>query len=226
LFSCRQGISDYFYAEFTAKLTILSMFAAPMIKTICVFCGSGSGGNELYSFNARLLAQGFLKDNITLVYGGANVGLMGVIADTMLEGGGKVIGIMPEALVKKEVAHDNLTEMHIVEGMQERKAMMADLSDAFIALPGAYGTFDEIFEVLTWNQLGIVEKPIGLLNVGGYFDLMLSMLDHAVEEKFLRKEHRDILVVETGYPALLEKLKGFRPVVAEKWIERLKKGKI
>ena len=197
-----------------------------MIKTICVFCGSSTGKNERYSIHARVLAEGLLRDGITLVYGGANVGLMRVIADTMLEGGGKVVGIMPKALVKKEVAHDNLTEMHIVEGMQERKAMMADLSDAFIALPGAYGTFDEIFEVLTWNQLGIVEKPIGLLNIDGYFDAIIRMLDHAVEENFLRKEHREILITETEYPVLLEKLNAFRPVVAQKWIERLKQGKI
>jgi uncharacterized protein (TIGR00730 family) len=197
-----------------------------MIKTICVFCGSSQGRNEQYSNQARVLAEGLLKDGITLVYGGANVGLMRVIADTMLEKGGKVIGIMPKSLVEKEVAHDNLTEMHIVDGMQERKALMADLSDAFIALPGAYGTFDEVFEVLTWNQLGIVDKPIGLLNVAGYFDPMIRMLDHAVEEHFLRKEHREILICETEYPVLLEKLNAYRPVVAQKWIERLKEGKI
>jgi uncharacterized protein (TIGR00730 family) len=197
-----------------------------MIKTICVFCGSSTGGNDQYREAAKLLARGLLDDGITLVYGGANVGLMRVLADTMLEGKGKVIGIMPRALVEKEVAHDNLTEMHIVEGMQERKAMMADLSDAFIALPGAYGTFDEIFEVLTWNQLGIVDKPIGLLNVDGYFDPMIAMLDHAVKEKFLRPEHRSILQIDSLYRPLLEKLNAFRPVVAQKWIEQLKKGKI
>jgi uncharacterized protein (TIGR00730 family) len=149
-----------------------------------------------------------------------------VLADTMLEGGGSVIGVMPESLVAKEVAHDNLTEMHIVGGMQERKAMMADLSDAFIALPGAYGTFDEIFEVLTWNQLGIIHKPIGILNIGGYFDPLISMLDHAVQEKFLRPEHRQILVIGEDERILFEKLEAFKPVTAEKWIERLKEGKI
>ncbi len=197
-----------------------------MIKTICVFCGSSKGKGEMYSNDALKLAEWLLKEEITLVYGGANVGLMGILADRMLESGGRVIGIMPEALVKREVAHENLTEMHIVGGMQERKALMADLSDAFIAMPGAYGTFDEIFEVLTWNQLGIVDKPVGLLNTGGYFDPLLSMLDHAVEENFLRKEHRDILICETEMKVLLEKLNAFRPVVAQKWIERLKEGKI
>lgn len=197
-----------------------------MIKTICVFCGSSQGKDGAYHYHARQLAEGFLRDGLRLVYGGANVGLMGIMADRMLEGGGEVIGIMPKTLVEREVAHANLTELHIVEGMQERKALMADLSDAFIALPGAYGTFDEIFEVLTWNQLGIVNKPIGLLNVKGYFDPMIVMMDRAVEEGFLRAEHRALLITETEFEPLLEKLNTFTPVIAQKWIERLKQGSI
>ena len=197
-----------------------------MIKTICVFCGSSTGENEIYGLTAERLGLFFLKKEIRLVYGGANVGLMRIIADTMLNGGGEVIGVMPKSLVEKEVAHDGLTEMHIVADMQERKALMADLSDAFIALPGAYGTFDELFEVLTWNQLGIINKPAGLLNINCFFDPLIKMLDVAVEEKFLRAEHRAILQVDVNESALLEKLNDYRPVVAQKWIERLKKGKI
>jgi uncharacterized protein (TIGR00730 family) len=197
-----------------------------MIRTLCVFCGSGMGRQSIYAEHAARLANHLVAQNITLVYGGANIGLMGVLADTMLAGGGKVIGVMPKSLVEREVAHDNLTEMHIVEGMQERKALMADLSDAFIALPGAYGTLDELFEVLTWNQLGIIHKPIGLLNLDGFFNSMLQMLDHAVAEKFLRPEHRDMLLTGIDFVQLIGDLERYRPVIAEKWIEGLKEGGI
>jgi uncharacterized protein (TIGR00730 family) len=197
-----------------------------MIKSICVFCGSSSGGDLRYTAMAGKLSASLLRNNISLVYGGANVGLMRTIADEVLEGGGKVTGVMPRSLVEREVAHTGLTEMHIVEGMQERKAMMADLSDAFIAMPGAYGTLDELFEVLTWNQLGIVNKPVGLLNTIGFWDPLIRMLDHAVEEKFLRPEHRALLVAGDDPDTLIAQLEAFTPVVAEKWIERLKQGKI
>jgi uncharacterized protein (TIGR00730 family) len=197
-----------------------------MIKTICVFCGSGRGADEIYAAEAAKLAACFLKNKIQLVYGGANVGLMQVMADAMLSGGGVVTGVMPKSLVEREVAHDGLTELHIVSDMQERKALMAELSDAFIALPGAYGTLDELFEVLTWNQLGIITKPVGLLNVKGFFDPLIGMLDHAVKEQFLRAEHRAILQVEEDPERLIGKLDGYHPVVAQKWIERLKEGKI
>lgn len=197
-----------------------------MIRSVCVFCGSSLGVKTIYAEGAVKLAEHLLSEKTTLVYGGANVGLMGVLADTMLAGGGNVIGIMPKSLVEREVAHADLTKMYIVEGMQERKALMADLSDAFIALPGAYGTMDELFEVLTWNQLGIINKPIGLLNIASFFDPLLNMLDHAVEEKFLRPEHRQMLLAGTDIAGLIENLNSFRPVTAEKWIERLKQGKI
>ncbi|HNY02362.1 MAG TPA: TIGR00730 family Rossman fold protein [Bacteroidales bacterium] len=197
-----------------------------MLRSVCVFCGSSMGGNALYASAAETLARHLLTQEITLVYGGANVGLMSVLADTMLAGGGKVIGVMPKTLLEREVGHGSLTEMHMVEGMQERKALMADLSDAFITLPGAYGTLDELFEVLTWNQLGIVRKPVGLLNAGGFFDPLLEMIDRAVTERFLRPEHRALLVTGTDPEQLLRDLEAFRPVTAEKWIERLKVGKI
>jgi hypothetical protein len=172
------------------------------------------------------LAEYLLDKKICLVYGGSNVGLMQVLADTMLNGGGDVIGVMPKSLVEKEVAHDGLTEMHIVNDMMERKALMAELSDAFLTLPGAYGTLDELFEVLTWNQLGIMTKPVGLLNIDGFFDPLIRMLDHAVEERFLRPEHRAILQVDQDVVKLIEKMNTYQPVVAQKWIERLKEGKI
>lgn len=197
-----------------------------MIKTLCVFCGSSMGRQQVYASSAQHLAEYLIEKKITLVYGGANVGLMRILADTMLAAGGKVIGVMPQSLVEREVAHAGLTEMHIVDGMQERKALMADLSDAFIALPGAYGTLDELFEVLTWNQLGLINKPIGLLNIDGFFNPLLQMLDHAVEEKFLRREHRDMLLMDSDIDSLCVRLEVYQPVTAEKWIERLKEGKI
>jgi uncharacterized protein (TIGR00730 family) len=197
-----------------------------MIKTICVFCGSSTGLNNIYKERARQLADFFIREKITLVYGGANVGLMAILADTMLEKEGTVIGVMPKMLVEREVAHDGLSEMHIVGDMQERKALMAKLSDGFIALPGAYGTFDELFEMLIWNQLHIDIKPIGLLNILGFFDPLLTMLDHAVEEQFLRPEHRGILLCDEDESSLLQKMNSYTPVIAEKWIERLKMGKI
>jgi len=197
-----------------------------MIKTICVFCGSSTGENPVYMEKARQLAGFFLENKIHLVYGGANVGLMRVLADTMLKGNGRVTGVMPKNLVHREVAHLDLTEMLIVADMQERKAVMAKLSDGFMTLPGAYGTFDELFEMLTWNQLHIVEKPVGLLNIKGFFDPILRMLDKAVEEKFLRPEHRGILLAEEDEAILLKRMNEYKPVQAEKWIERLKEGKI
>ena len=197
-----------------------------MIKTLCVFCGSSLGSHTGYAESARNLALLLYSRQISLVYGGANVGLMQVLADTLLNAGGEVTGVMPASLVKREVAHTHLTKLHIVGDMQERKALMAELSDAFVALPGAYGTFDELFEVLTWNQLGIIHKPIGLLNLRGFFDPLLSLLDHAVDERFLRPEHRAILQVAEDPAQLLDQLDAFRPVVAEKWIERLKAGQI
>jgi uncharacterized protein (TIGR00730 family) len=197
-----------------------------MIKTICVFCGSSTGEDKVFAERAERLALFFLENKIDLVYGGANVGLMRILADKMLKGNGNVTGVMPKNLVHREVAHLELTKIHIVEDMQERKAVMAKLSDGFLTMPGAYGTFDELFEMLTWNQLHVIEKPVGLLNIKGFFDPMLKMLDKAVEEKFLRPEHRGILLAEENEEVLLKRMNEYKPVVAEKWIERLKAGKI
>ena len=197
-----------------------------MITSLCVFCGSSKGSQPVYEDTARRLGQYLVQKKITLVYGGANVGLMGIVADTVLAGGGRVVGVMPKSLVEREVAHGGLTEMHIVDGMQERKALMADLSDGFVSLPGAFGTLDELFEVLTWNQLGIIRKPSGLINVAGFYNHLIKMLDHAVHEKFLRPEHLDMLLVEEDFEVLLQRMETYQPSTAEKWIERLKQGKI
>lgn len=189
------------------------------MKRICVFCGSSKGVRGEYAAAAKALGQAFVRRNISLVFGGSNVGLMGVIADTVLEAGGEVIGVIPQGLVAKEVAHQNLTEQHIVNSMHERKALMAELSDAFIAMPGGMGTFDEFCEILTWAQLGIHQKPCGILNVENYFTPLLTMFDHAMNEGFLRDTHR-ALVLEAREPEqLLEALAKYQPQFAEKWLD-------
>ena len=192
------------------------------MKNICVFCGSSMGKRKIYKTKAKELGEIFLKNKITLIYGGANVGLMRILADTMLKADGNVIGVMPKSLIEKEVAHNNLTKMHIVGSMQERKNLMAEISDAFIALPGGLGTFDELAEMLTYNQLRIHDKPVGILNIEGYFDNLLKFFDHAVEERFVREEHRNNLIVENNIESLLLKLKSFEPVKIGKWIDDIK----
>jgi uncharacterized protein (TIGR00730 family) len=154
------------------------------------------------------------------VYGGARVGLMGVIADAVLAVGGSVTGVMPSALVAKEVAHNGLTDLRVVSSMHERKALMSDLSDGFIALPGGWGTWEEFFEVLTWGQLGLHRKPCGLLNVGGYFDRLLSFVEHSIDEGFVRREHHAMISVSVSPVALLDKLASYQPPAVEKWIDR------
>ena len=196
------------------------------LHTICLFCGSSVGASPLYREAGLELASVLLERKISLIYGGANVGLMKIVADAFLDAGGTVTGVMPKSLVDREVAHENLTAMHIVPGMQERKALMAQLSDGFITMPGGYGTFDELFEMLSWNQLNLMRKPIGILNVRDYFDPLLEQLDRAVSEGFLRVEHRDMLLADTNPARLIERMESFIPVEAEKWIDRLKAGKI
>lgn len=199
----------------------------PSIKSICVFCGSSSGSNPVYTEKAIALGNLFAEKNITLVYGGSNVGLMRVIADTMLEAGGKVIGVMPHNLIQREVAHKGLTEFHVVETMAERKAVMDKLSDAFIAMPGGIGTLDELFEVMSWNQLEIINKPVALYNVLGYYDQLLAFLDHSVDQRFVKPEHRINLIAESDENILLEKIFNYKPVKVDggKWIKELKENK-
>ena len=198
------------------------------IKSICVFCGSSAGSREEYSAKARALGLLFVEKGISLVYGGSNVGLMHVIADTMMQSGGKVIGVMPHTLIEREVAHKAITEFHVVETMAERKAVMDKLSDAFIAMPGGIGTLDELFEVMSWNQLDLITKPVALFNVLGYWDHLLSFLDHSVDQRFVKPEHRTNLIAESNEEMLLEKILNYKPVKVDggKWIKELKNGYI
>lgn len=189
---------------------------------ICVFCGSSMGFRDEYRLAAKNLANFMAGQNISLVYGGANVGLMKIIANTMLSANKEVIGIMPHNLVQKEVAHQNLTEMIIVETMAERKDKMLELSDGFIALPGGFGTFDELSEILTFNQLRISDKPLGILNTKGYFDHMLNFFDHAVKEGFVRNEHRENMMVSDNIEELFIKMDAYKPLTMGKWIKEIK----
>ena len=190
------------------------------MKRLCVFCGSSSGRPSLYGEAARELGRALAARGLGLVYGAGHVGLMGVIADAALAAGAPVIGVIPRAMVEKELAHAGLTGLHIVDTMHQRKALMAELSDAFAALPGALGTADELFEILTWAQLGLHSKPIGILNVGGYFDPLLMWLDQAVKEGFLKAMHRQLLREASGPEALLDMLQSHQPgQSAGKWID-------
>ncbi len=188
------------------------------MKRICVFCGSSAGAREEYAQAARSLGTLLAERGIGLVYGGGRVGLMGIVADAVLAAGGEAIGVIPEALMRREVGHMALTELHVVGSMHERKALMADLSDGFIAMPGGYGTFEEFCEVLTWSQLGIHPKPCGLLNVAGYYAPLLAMFDHAVAEGFVRTTHRGIVLEADDPASLLERMAAFHPPATEKWI--------
>lgn len=208
------------------KICFSNLFQMTSLHTICLFCGSAAGSNPVYREAGLKLAAVLIERKMTLVYGGANVGLMKVVADAMLKAGGSVIGVMPKSLADREVAHDRLTAMHIVPGMQERKALMAGLSDGFITMPGGYGTFDEIFEMLSWSQLKIMRKSVGILNINGYFDPLMEQLDRAVMEGFLRAEHRELLLSDTEPERLIDRMEKFVPVEAEKWIDRLKSGTI
>jgi uncharacterized protein (TIGR00730 family) len=188
-----------------------------------VFCGSSSGTREVYQQAARTVGRVLCRRGIELVYGGGHVGLMGIVADTCLSEGGHVIGVIPQALADREVAHTGLTELRIVGSMHERKALMADLSDAFMALPGGYGTWEEFFEVLTWSQLGIQRKACGILNVDGYYDPLLEMADRALSEGFVGKVHRDLLLSDSDPERLLDRLSSYAVPTVEKWSSRPKR---
>jgi uncharacterized protein (TIGR00730 family) len=190
------------------------------MRRICVYCGSNVGENPIYRETARQMGTLLASTGIGLVYGGGNVGLMGVLADAALAAGGEVLGIIPGGLFSREVGHPGLTELRVVETMHERKALMADLSDGFIALPGGMGTLDELFEILTWAQLGIHAKPCGLLNVAGYFDPLIALLDHMVAEKFLRPEHRALALVDDDAERLLALFAEYQVPTVEKWLDR------
>ncbi|HWW28818.1 MAG TPA: TIGR00730 family Rossman fold protein [Steroidobacteraceae bacterium] len=191
-----------------------------MLRRLCVFCGSSSGVHSEYAQAAQTVARLLCRRGIELVYGGGNVGLMGTLADACLQAGGRVIGVIPQALADKEVAHTGVTELRVVSSMHERKSVMADLSDAFVALPGGYGTWEELFEVLSWSQLGIQRKACGLLNVKGYYDPLLELADKAVSQGFLREVHRDLLLSDDDPERLLDRLSSYIAPSVEKWIGR------
>ena len=190
------------------------------MKRICVFCGSNSGNNPIYLETAKKLGLFLAEKEIELVFGGGRVGLMGKIADTVMAKGGKVIGIIPESLADKEVAHEGLTELHVVDSMHTRKAMMADLSDGFIALPGGFGTFEELCEIITWAQLGFHSKPCGFLNIDGYYNPLVELFDKATEELFVRPEHRKLVLIESEIEKMFDLMINYQPPTLEKWITR------
>jgi len=179
------------------------------MKAVCVYCGSSSGTAQSYTDAAINLAQNLVGQNLQLVYGGGNVGLMGILANEVLRLGGEVTGVIPQLLMDMEVGHINLTRLHIVNDMHERKAMMAELSDAFIAMPGGIGTLEELFEMLTWHQIGFHKKPIGLLNVDGFYDGLLAFLDHQVQQGFLKPAHQALLLQSSDANELIKKLRTF-----------------
>ena len=191
------------------------------MKRVCVFCGSSPGARPAYSDATVELARLLAAQGIGVVYGGAHVGLMGVLADAALAEGGEVIGVIPQALVDKEIAHAGLSDLRVVDSMHERKALMADLSDAFIALPGGLGTLDELFEVWTWAQLGMHRKPCALLDVNGYFASLTAFLEHSVAERFVREQNRAMLLTDEDPKRLIARLRDFDPEAMQpKWIDR------
>ena len=191
-----------------------------MVQRLCVFCGSSSGSDPIYAQAAAHVGTLLAERKISLVYGGGKVGLMGAVADACLAAGGNVVGVIPQSLLDKEVGHRGLTELHVVSTMHERKALMADLADSFLALPGGYGTWDEFCEILTWCQLGLQRKTFGLLNVKGYYDPMLQMADHAVAEGFVRAIHRDMILTGADPAELLDRLIETEPPLVDKWLDR------
>ena len=188
------------------------------IKKICVYCGSSSGKNPAYSQAAVDLALALCERNIGLVYGGGAVGVMGTVADAVLAAGGEAVGVIPKALAIKEVAHDSLSELHVVASMHERKAMMADLADGFIALPGGWGTLEEIFEILTWAQLGFHDKPCGLLNIDGYYDGLIGFLENSFDQQFVNELYRPMLMKAREPLALLDQFATYRAPKVRKWM--------
>lgn len=188
------------------------------LKQVCVFCGSSAGTNPVHRQLATDFGTLLAREGLKLVYGGGSVGLMGAVADAVLHANGEVIGVIPRFLATRELLHTGITDTRLTDNMHERKALMSDLSDAFIALPGGLGTFEELFEVLTWAQLGLHQKPIGLLNSAGYFDPLVAMIDRAIEDGFCRPEHRRLFVVDDQPLRLLQLVRDHRPPQVKKWI--------
>lgn len=190
------------------------------MRRICVFCGSSQGHRPEYRAAAEEMGAELVRRNIGLVYGGGNVGLMGIIADAVLKAGGEAVGVIPENLMAREVGHERLTKLHVVHSMHERKALMADLSNAFVAMPGGFGTLEEFCEMVTWTQLGLHLKPCGILNVMGFYSPLLRMFDQAVEEGLLKPENRALVLARESPADLLQALEEWRPIHVEKWLSR------
>ncbi|PPD29976.1 MAG: TIGR00730 family Rossman fold protein [Methylomonas sp.] len=188
------------------------------MKSICVYCGSSPGRQPIYADAADFLAESLVKRNLRLVYGGAGIGIMGRLADQVLQLGGEVIGVIPKALAHKEIAHANLTELHVTESMHERKMRMAEFSDGFIALPGGIGTLEELFEIWTWAQLGFHQKPCGLLNVANYYDALIQFLATMQREQFVKSQQHDLLMIDTDAERLLERFGGYQSPVTRQWL--------
>jgi hypothetical protein len=189
------------------------------MRSVCVFTGSNHGARTGFAEAARALGAELVRRDITLVFGAGSVGLMGVVADAVLDAGGRAIGVIPDALFPKEVAHEGLTELHVTASMHERKARMAELAGGFVALPGGLGTLEELFEVLTWSQLGIHAMPVGMLNVLGYFDSLLEFLERAVAERFVSEAHRNLLLTDENPARLLDRMEIWRPPSGPKWLD-------
>ena len=194
------------------------------MKSICVYCGSNAGGDPAYAAQARELGTRLATEKLALVYGGGNVGLMGIVADAVLEHGGEVVGVIPQQLVDWEVAHRGVTRLEVVGSMHERKARMFDLSDGFVALPGGFGTLDEMFEMLTWRQLGLGDKPCAFLDVDDFYDPLVAMLDRMVDERFLHADQRHDLWHGDDIDALFAWMRGYRPARATKWLDEKRRG--
>jgi hypothetical protein len=188
------------------------------MKRIAVYCGSNQGARPEYAAAAQALGTLLAREKIELVYGGGRVGLMGVVADAVLKHGGHVIGVIPEKLVIKEVVHEKLPDLRVVKSMHERKALMAELADGFIALPGGYGTFEELFEVLAWSQLGWHRKPVGLLDIAGFYRPLMAFLDHTRNEGFIRPQHRELVLLADSAETMLQRMKQFCPPTEVKWV--------
>jgi uncharacterized protein (TIGR00730 family) len=191
-----------------------------MLQTVCVFCAASPGVNPEYVEHAAAMGRFLAETGRRLVYGGGRTGLMGALADGALSSGGEVIGIMPRHLVEREVAHVALTELHVVASMHERKSLLAELADGFLAMPGGLGTLEELFEIWTWGQLGLHRKPYGILEVSGFFAPLLAFLDHAVTEGFIRREYRDLLVVDSNPRILIERMEAMQPAALPRWLDR------
>ncbi len=191
----------------------------PAPSSICVFCGSNAGINGAYLEAAQLVGRGLAQRGVRVVYGGGRVGMMGAVADAARDAGGEVVGVIPQAIFDLEIGHTGIDDLRVVGSMHERKALMAELADAFVALPGGIGTLEELFEVFTWAQLGIHAKPLGLLDVAGYYRPLVAFLDHSVAEGFLRPETRTMLAVDDDFDALLDALERWVPISIHKWID-------